>query len=385
MNRTIVVIALMVALVVPTTMNAKRGATPAQQLLERMKKLQKKGYMYGHQDDPFYGITWEWDEDRSDTQELVGDYPAIMGFDLGGLEVGASKNLDSVPFTRMRQEIIRHSERGGIITLSWHPRNPLLGTTAWIASDTAAYNKAVEALNGVGHPELTEKLDNPKLTVRAMLRGGKVNGKVLLWLQRLTDFMLSLKDGKGRQIPIIFRPWHENSGGWFYWGAANCSAEEYKGLWNMTQDYINAALKDYIVWSYSPSYGGQWTEEQYMSRYPGDDRVQLLGDDDYQWGTEEDFRRMLDYNLEHVTKIAREHGKLMALTECGYVNSPDATWWTRVVKPIVEKYPVCYLLPWRNYKKEHFGASKDATTADDFKQWSKQKQFLFLNDIKKVK
>lgn len=385
MNRTIVVIALMVALVVPTTMNAKRGATPAQQLLERMKKLQKKGYMYGHQDDPFYGITWEWDEDRSDTQELVGDYPAIMGFDLGGLEVGDSKNLDSVPFTRMRQEIIRHYERGGIITLSWHPRNPLLGTTAWIASDTAAYNKAVEALNGVGHPELTEKLDNPKLTVRAMLRGGKVNGKVLLWLQRLTDFMLSLKDGKGRQIPIIFRPWHENSGGWFYWGAANCSAEEYKGLWNMTQDYINAALKDYIVWSYSPSYGGQWTEEQYMSRYPGDDRVQLLGDDDYQWGTEEDFRRMLDYNLEHVTKIAREHGKLMALTECGYVNSPDATWWTRVVKPIVEKYPVCYLLPWRNYKKEHFGASKDATTADDFKQWSKQKQFLFLNDIKKVK
>lgn len=382
------IIAIIALLAVQTTfglLSAAKKTTAAEQLVLRLQKIQKKGYMFGHQDDTFYGITWNWDENRSDTYELVGDYPAVMGFDLGGLEVGDAKNLDSVPFTRMRQEIIRHYERGGIITLSWHPRNPLLGTTAWISSDTVAYNKAVEALTQVGHKELIGQLDNPKHTVRAMLRGGKVNGKMQLWLQRLTEFMLSLKDKKGNQIPIIFRPWHENSGSWFYWGAGNCSAEEYKSLWNMTQDYINAPLKDYIVWSYSPSYGGQWTEEQYLSRYPGDDRVQLLGDDDYQWGTEADFKQMLDYNLSHLTAIAKAHNKPIALTECGYQNSPDATWWTRVVKPIIEKYPICYLLPWRNYMKEHFGVSKDAKTADDFKQWAKQKQFLFVKDIKNIK
>ena len=51
----------------------------------------------------------------------------------------------------------------------------------------------------------------------------------------------------------------------------------------------------------------------------------------------------------------------------------------------MEKYPVCYFLPWRNYSKDHFGASPAATTADDFKAWAKQKRFLFVNDIKKIK
>lgn len=365
--------------------------SPAQQLLDRMAHIQKKGYMYGHQDDPFYGITWEWESGRSDTYELVGDYPGVMGFDLGGIEKGDLKNLDSVPFTRIREEIIAHHQRGGIITLSWHLRNPLLGTTAWIESDIKAYDEAVAALQKVGRPDLIRQLDNPRHTVRAMIPGGKVHDQFTTWLRRLTDFITSLRDSRGNQIPVIFRPWHESSGGWFFWGDSNCGRQDFLSLWNCTQDFINATpagtgtLQDYIVWSFSPSYGGQWTTEQYLSRYPGDDRVQLFGDDDYQWGTEEAFRTMLDYNLSHITQIAREHGKLMALTECGYVNSPDATWWTRVVQPIIEQYPICYLLPWRNYKKEHFGASKDAPTADDFRQWATQKQFLFINDIKKIK
>ena len=111
-----------------------QAKTPAQKLFKRLAKIQKKGYMMGHQDDPFYGLTWEWDEGRSDVLATVGDYPAVMGFDLGGIEVGDKKNLDSVPFTRIRQEIINHHERGGIITISWHPRNPLTGGTAWDVS-----------------------------------------------------------------------------------------------------------------------------------------------------------------------------------------------------------------------------------------------------------
>ena len=33
--------------------------TQAQQLFERLDTLRQKGYMFGHQDDPFYGLTWE--------------------------------------------------------------------------------------------------------------------------------------------------------------------------------------------------------------------------------------------------------------------------------------------------------------------------------------
>ena len=160
---------------------------PRQQLINRLAKIQQKGYMYGHQDDPFYGITWEWDNDRSDTYDLVGDYPGVMGFDLGGLEMGDAKNLDSVPFTRMRQEIILQHERGGIVTISWHPRNPLLGTTAWIEKDLKAYNEAVSALKKIGREDLVSQIDNPQNTVKSLLPGGKMADKFQLWLKRISD------------------------------------------------------------------------------------------------------------------------------------------------------------------------------------------------------
>ena len=361
----------------------KEGA--AQQLIERLAKIQKKGYMYGHQDDPFYGITWEWELGRSDTKDLVGDYPAVMGFDLGGIEVGDQKNLDSVPFNRIREEIIAQHKRGGIVTISWHPRNPLLGTTAWIENDIKAYEAAVEALGKVNQRAMAHHLVDPRTTVESILPGGSKYEKFLLWLYRVSEFMQSLKDEKGNPVPFIFRPYHENNGNWFWWGQKLCSDEQFHALWNMTQDFLNKRLYDNVVWSFSPNLQGNWTETEWMKRYPGDDRVDLIGEDAYQWGTEKDFVQGVTADLKLITKIASEHGKLIAMTECGYQNSPDATWWTRVFMPLIEQAPICYFLPWRNYKKEHFGASKDAKTASDFHQWAQKKNFLFVKDIQKIK
>ena len=87
-----------------TTQKAESEKTKAQQLMERLDTLRQKGYMFGHQDDPFYGLTWEYDNDSSDVKNVCGDWPAVMGFELGGIEMGDAKNLDSVPFTRMREE-----------------------------------------------------------------------------------------------------------------------------------------------------------------------------------------------------------------------------------------------------------------------------------------
>lgn len=71
--------------------------SPAKQLMKRLSVLQEKGIMLGHQDDPVYGTTWKWDEGKSDVLLTVGDYPAIMGFDLGKLELDSKENLDGVP------------------------------------------------------------------------------------------------------------------------------------------------------------------------------------------------------------------------------------------------------------------------------------------------
>ena len=58
------------------------------QLFERLDTLRQKGYMFGHQDDPFYGLTWDYQTDSSDVKNTCGDWPAVMGFELGGIEMG---------------------------------------------------------------------------------------------------------------------------------------------------------------------------------------------------------------------------------------------------------------------------------------------------------
>ena len=377
MKKTLMLAAIALATMASCSNNNPQPAveqTPAEALLVRMDTLRQHGYMYGHQDDPFYGITWEWERgDRSDTKELVGDYPAVMGFELGGIEMEDKANLDSVPFDWMREEIIKHHQRGGIVTISWHPRNPLNGKTAWIESDLKEYAEALAA----GTP--ADSLIDPKHTVASIIEGGELHDKGMTWVKRVADFIGSLKTPEGEVVPVIFRPWHENTGNWFWWGEANCSAEQYKALWNMTQDYMNEQLPGQLVWSYSPS---PRSMEHFLERWPGDDRVQLLGVDAYQWGTEEDFKSQLAFGLQLMNDYVKEHPMLIAVTECGRVNSDIPDWWTRVFNPIASQYPICYCLPWRNAAKEHFGASKDASTAEDFKQFYALDNTLFLQDIK---
>ena len=77
----------MVAMAACSTTKAELGKTKAQQLMERLDSLKSKGYMFGHQDDPFYGLTWEYQADSSDVKNVCGDWPAVMGFELGGIEM----------------------------------------------------------------------------------------------------------------------------------------------------------------------------------------------------------------------------------------------------------------------------------------------------------
>ena len=342
--------------------------TGSEQLAERMQNLQQRGYMMGHQDDPFYGITWEWELGRSDVLATVGDYPAVMGFDLGGIELADAKNLDSVPFTRIHDELIAHYERGGIVTLSWHPRNPL--TTA-----------PMGGLSGQKFPEGSAWDVADTTIVRNILPGGTHHELFKTWMERVADFIATLKTEDGKPVPIIFRPWHENNGSWFWWGQKLCSDDEFRGLWNMLQDYLSRRGLDNLLWSYSPNLDGNWTLERFLQRYPGNDRVTLIGEDAYQWGTEDDFKSQLKADLDFLSQFAKDNGKLLAMTECGLQNMTDSTWWTRVLKPIMDQYPISYFLLWRNYKKEYFGPAPELSCAEDFKRLYEAKNTLFLKDI----
>lgn len=351
-----------------TTKNAEPVKTGAQQLFERLDTLRQKGYMFGHQDDPMYGLTWAYDKDSSDVKNVCGDYPAVMGFELGGIEMADEKSLDSVPFTRITEEVINHYQRGGIITLSWHPRNPI--TT-------------IEGGGNAGQkfPEGTAWDVTDTTVVKNILPGGSKHELFQTWMQRLSDFLATLKTDDGQKIPIIFRPWHENTGSWFWWGENLCTADEYKTLWNMLQDKLNADGFDNLLWAYSPGMAADLTAEKFLERYPGDDRIGMVGIDGYQWGSKEDFMTQLDQNLAMLCQFADDHGKVAALTECGLKNLTDPTWWTSSLQPIVDKYPISYLLVWRNYNKEWFGPSPSKPDAPYFKDFYAADKTLFLKDI----
>ena len=54
-------------------------------------------------------------------QKVCGDYPAVISFDLGEIELGGDKSLDKVPFEKIRKEIINQYNRGGLVSLSGIP------------------------------------------------------------------------------------------------------------------------------------------------------------------------------------------------------------------------------------------------------------------------
>lgn len=352
-----------------TQKQAEPEKTRAQQLFDRLDTLRQKGIMFGHQDDPFYGLTWEYQNDSSDVKNVCGDWPAVMGFEIGGIEMGDAKNLDSVPFTRMTAEIINHYNRGGVITLSWHPRNPL--TT-------------IEGGGNAGQkfPEGTAWDISDTTVVKNVLPGGTKYDLFQTWMQKVSDFLATLKTDDGQKIPIIFRPWHENTGSWFWWGERLCSADDYKALWNMLQDKLTADGFDNLLWAYSPGMAADLTEEKYLERYPGDDRISLVGIDGYQWGPRADFMAQLDANLAMLTKFAEVHGKIAALTECGLKNLTEPDWWTTALNAVVEKYPISYLLVWRNASHEWFGPSPAKPDAPYFVEYYNSDKSLFLNEIK---
>ena len=150
----------------------------------------------------------------------------------------------------------------------------------------------------------------------------------------------------------------------------------------MLQDKLTADGFDNLLWAYSPGMATNLDEAKYLERYPGDDRIQLVGIDGYQWGTKEDFVAQLDANLAMLTKFAADRGKIAALTECGLKNLTDPTWWTSTLTPVLDKYQISYFLVWRNYKEEWFGPSPSKPDAPYFKKMYAKKNVLFLNEIK---
>ncbi len=336
-------------------------------LYAQLKTIGAKGTLFGHQDSPAYGLNsdqtrWIGENGRSDIKSIIGEHAAVIGFDLGHLELDKEANLDDVPFDKIRELILENYARGGVTTISWHPNNPLDYTkTTW------------------------DKVEN---TIPVILGKGKEFRKYRKSsLDKLARFFHSLESEDGAKIPIIFRPYHEHTGSWFWWGADYCSPQEYQEFWQKTVEYLTKKKKvHHLLFAYSTDNFG--SEEHYLERYPGDKYVDILGFDSYHRNapaSNEQFVKNARRMLGTVRKLGLEKDKPWAFTETGLERVTENNWWTNIVLPILEDNQAAYFMVWRNGRPDHYYAPYPGQHSEqDFKEMAASGKVFFEKQAREV-
>ena len=247
------------------------------------------------------------------------------------------------------------AEQGAFITLSAHmPNFATVKKNPDYKSCEPSYAKYIF---GGYTPNSTE--GDP---MNQILPGGKYNEVFNAYLDMIADYA----DKVDRAI--LFRPLHENTGSWFWWGAAFCDAETYKNVYRYTVEYLRDTKGVHnMIYVYSPSNTGVSSVKDFEERYPGDAYVDLVGFDMYDRKPADDgvFMKQFKKQLGIVETFAKEHGKLVAVAETGAADDPapgdaqtallksdngNKDWYNQILD-IVSKSEASYFLVWANFSK----------------------------------
>lgn len=348
----------------------KKATVETKNLYQNLFKLMDKGIMFGHQDDLAYGFNWKYEEGRSDIKDVVGEYPAVFGWDIGHIELGSNQNLDSVPFNKLTSYIKKVYDMGGVNTISWHLDNPETLKQSW---------------------------DNTEATP-SILPGGKNNARYVEWLTKVAVFMKSLKGSDGKLVPILFRPYHELNGDWFWWGKKTTTAKDYVSLWKFTVEFLRDKQEVHnLIYVFNTN---TFTDgKEYMERYPGDNYLDVVSFDNYQFaklGANEaelaqssaKYKGQVINGLRILDSVATKHNKLPTFAETGFETVPDKEWWTSTLWDAIKDYKISYVLLWRNHgwqekeQKFHFYAPYAGQLSEsNFKSFHKLERTLFEKDV----
>ncbi len=289
--------------------------------------------MVGHQNATVNGVGWTavYTSDstihqRSDINTVCNDHPALLGFDLARIERGDSLNVDSIPFSRIRQETVAHYDLGGVVTLSWTVSAPSL--TADAISRVATFLQSLETPYGVRVPVLFR------------LRG---TADKSCWQQTIEGIR---EAGVTNALFVYSQPIDPNAD---------------------SSQYLKAYPGDALI------------DVMGLDSYciaDGEDTTKVAA-----------FAIQLDRQLQILTSIAQQHHKVVALTETGYEGIKTPDFWTRTLAPVLAKHPIAYVHLWSNNPRaagHYFVPFPGQHSVSDFIRFYNDRSTLFLHDINGV-
>ncbi|HRX07720.1 MAG TPA: extracellular solute-binding protein [Candidatus Limiplasma sp.] len=194
-------------------------------------------------DGGMYGI-----ENAAIWRATGGQYPAVLGLDL--IDYSPSRVANGAQSQAVEHAIEYWEEKGGIVTLTWH------------------WNAPEKYLTGIWYKGFYTKETN--IDLEKIMSGYDAEGYQLL-VEDIDAIAVQLKRLQDAGVPVLWRPLHEASGGWFWWGAKGRDA--YIGLYRMLYDRLtNDHGLNNLIWVWNGQ-AADW--------YPGDDVVDIIGEDTY--------------------------------------------------------------------------------------------------------
>jgi mannan endo-1,4-beta-mannosidase len=234
---------------------------------------------------------------------VTGHYPVVFGQDFGFSYPGY---WDGINYRQriVDEAIVRHSQ-GFIITLMWHAVPPTM-------DEPMEFKEAIQS-------EVSDADWNEMITP-----GTRLNER---WKSQVDVVAWFLKQLKYANVPVIWRPYHEMNGAWFWWGQKK-GDNGYKKLYRMMYDrFVNFHGLDNLLWVYNCNEEKPGVDS-YETYYPGNDVVDILATDVYSQGYDQ-------MNYDHMVKLAGK--KPIALGEIGKYPSPE----------ILEKQPLwAWFMAW---------------------------------------
>ncbi|MBQ8568411.1 MAG: beta-mannosidase [Oscillospiraceae bacterium] len=244
-----------------------------------------------------YSLSGQYAEKGRESSEIqklraeTGKDFAVLGLDVGNYSLGSKAHGTESRTVEYAYDWYKNG--GGIVQLCWH----------WTTPEEYAKNDSENPWYSSFYKE-GSNLDLDKIM------NGEDEKAYQLLMDDIDNMAEQLKRLCDAGVPVLWRPLHEASGGWFWWG--NCEAESYKKLWNVMYDKMtNEHGLTNLIWVWNG---------QSQDWYPGDETVDICGWDIYAGN------RVYSAQSGRFADLANNYGeetKLVALTENGCVMDPD--------------------------------------------------------------